>query len=216
MSGASFALFSSPLLPHSLTRPSRFDLTDENTPGSESESPLIITHARHRAHLESALRFVEAFLDTREFFFSPHKFKFLFLLSFIPVCILVRLRVRSRVLTLTCPPPSPHSPGRRRPRRRRTPICGSGYWQSVGVDRRRRRTGRCVSGFLYWKIELPKVRIGKHSYVDVRYVCWTLCFGICLYWEMTSVRMYVRYLSSDGDSSQFIPLIPALCNAQDH
>ena len=40
----------------------RYHLLNEN--GSATEEPLI-THARHRAHLENALQFLEAFLDTR-------------------------------------------------------------------------------------------------------------------------------------------------------
>lgn len=39
----------------------RYHLRDE----SEGVSVPLITHARHRAHLESALGFLDAFLDTR-------------------------------------------------------------------------------------------------------------------------------------------------------
>jgi hypothetical protein len=44
-----------------------YDLFDGR---DHSQTPLI-THARHRTHLESALRFLEAFLDTRKLIFLP-------------------------------------------------------------------------------------------------------------------------------------------------
>jgi hypothetical protein len=50
---------------------SRFDVLEDR----DASKALLITHARHRVHLESALRFIEAFLATRE---SHHdKFNFI-------------------------------------------------------------------------------------------------------------------------------------------
>jgi len=43
--------------------PRRYQLLQDAD--SEDASAPLITHARHRAHLESALGFLEAFLDTR-------------------------------------------------------------------------------------------------------------------------------------------------------
>lgn len=80
---------------------SRYDLLED----TNTRAP-IITHARHRTHLESALRFLEAFLETCELPFSPSKS------SLTTMCSCRRCSLRSR----------------------RAPLCITGYRESVWLD----------------------------------------------------------------------------------
>jgi len=101
---------------------SRYDLLEDQ---NNSQTPLI-THARHRIHLESALQFLEAFLDTRKFF--PRL-----------------LHDPTRLSTL-------HSPRGCCSWCRGAAICSTSYWQSFRLNRRGRRARRCFPRFLYRKM----------------------------------------------------------------
>ena len=80
-----------------------------------SQAPLI-THARHRTHLESAFQFLEAFLGTCK------SASFLCSLLHCGSCKPINM--------------SSFSTRRHRSRRRRAAICSASHWESIWIDRR--------------------------------------------------------------------------------
>lgn len=101
----------------------------------ETQTQPIITHARHRVHLESALRFLQAFSRLREFLV-------LLALLFSPLAIDSYSSI-----------PLSFSGRRSRIWRRRAPIRSPSRRESIRVNRRRRCSGCCVQGFLYREIK---------------------------------------------------------------
>lgn len=82
----------------------RYDLSEDQ---DSSQAPLV-THARHRTHLESALQFLEAFLETcKSNFFSS------------------KVRLVWTILS---------SSRGYRSRRRRAALCSASHWEGIRID----------------------------------------------------------------------------------